>query len=224
MVQIPDESLISASLSMSDIPSSIEKQEGEFKIIPSRSLREVYFPEGFNMMELSITHSDWGVASFTSRHLTENIQPVLLRAPEVLLQAEWDAAVDIWNLGVLVPELMFAQKMFCGRDEEGVYEVKRHLEEIEGLRWRFPRSLLERGEESVREMFDERGYVGERSRDKVLGLEDRFEDMDAKESSKFVVFITRMLVLDPEERPSTKELLEEPWLKHDYDEDVNEEQ
>jgi hypothetical protein len=119
---------------------------------------------------------------------------------------------------------MFAQRMFCGRDEEGVYEVKRHLEEIEGLRGEFPRSLLERGEERVREMFDERGYGGERSRDKVLGLEDRFEGMDAKESSKFVAFITRMLVLDPEERPSAKEFLEEPWLKHDYDEDVNEEQ
>jgi serine/threonine-protein kinase SRPK3 len=40
-------------------------------------------------MNLNIALSDWGVASFTNRHLTEEIQPPLLRAPEVLLGASW---------------------------------------------------------------------------------------------------------------------------------------
>jgi serine/threonine-protein kinase SRPK3 len=40
-------------------------------------------------MNLNIALSDWGVASFTNRHLTEEIQPPLFRAPEVLLGASW---------------------------------------------------------------------------------------------------------------------------------------
>jgi hypothetical protein len=32
-----------------------------------------------------------------------------------------------------------------------------------------------------------------------------------------------MLVLDPGERPSASELLEDGWLKHDYDADIPEE-
>jgi serine/threonine-protein kinase SRPK3 len=31
-----------------------------------------------------------------------HIQPESLRAPEVLIGAEWDTKVDIWNLGCLV--------------------------------------------------------------------------------------------------------------------------
>jgi serine/threonine-protein kinase SRPK3 len=221
MIQIPDKILTS----FPKLSSSVTEHTGEYKIIPSQSLREVYFPEGFNMMELSITLSDWGVASFTSRHLTENIQPVLLRAPEVLLQAEWNAAVDIWNLGALVPELVFAQRMFCARDGEGVYEVKRHLEEMEGLCGKFPKAFLKKGDRGVVDgVFDWEGELRERELEEVVSLEKRFEGLDAGERENFVAFIKRMLVLDPEERPSAKELLEEAWLKHNYDEDVSEEQ
>ena len=35
---------------------------------------------------------------------TEEVRPSILRAPELLLGASWDSAVDIWNLGVVVGE------------------------------------------------------------------------------------------------------------------------
>lgn len=43
-----------------------------------------------------------GSASWFDRHLTEWIQPEKLRAPEVILGAQWDQKVDIWNLGLIV--------------------------------------------------------------------------------------------------------------------------
>lgn len=42
------------------------------------------------------------LASWYDKHLTEWIQPEKLRAPEVILGAQWDHKVDIWNLGVIV--------------------------------------------------------------------------------------------------------------------------
>jgi len=36
------------------------------------------------------------------KHLTEWIQPQMLRAPEVILGAEWNTKVDIWNVGLVV--------------------------------------------------------------------------------------------------------------------------
>jgi serine/threonine-protein kinase SRPK3 len=97
-------------------------------------------------MELNIVLSDWGVASFTTRHLTSGIQPLLLRAPEVLVQTEWDTKVHIWNLGALVPELIFGQKKFCGNDKKGVYSVGTHLEEMAALYGGFPGNLYGRGD------------------------------------------------------------------------------
>jgi serine/threonine-protein kinase SRPK3 len=44
-----------------------------------------------------------------------------------------DEKVDIWNLGALVPELVFGQNMFSAKDKKGVYSVGRHLEEMAAL-------------------------------------------------------------------------------------------
>jgi hypothetical protein len=46
------------------------------------------------------------LASWFDRHLTEWIQPPMLRAPEVILRANWDYRVDIFNLGALVSRPM----------------------------------------------------------------------------------------------------------------------
>ena len=42
------------------------------------------------------------LASWFDEHLTERIQPQMLRAPEVILGAEWNFSVDIWILGSVV--------------------------------------------------------------------------------------------------------------------------
>lgn len=41
-------------------------------------------------------------ANRANGHFTSLIQPMLLRAPEVILSAEWDSKADIWNFGCLV--------------------------------------------------------------------------------------------------------------------------
>lgn len=41
-------------------------------------------------------------ACWFDKHLTAWIQPQKLRAPEVILGANWDYKVDIWNLGLIV--------------------------------------------------------------------------------------------------------------------------
>lgn len=41
-------------------------------------------------------------ASWVDNHLMELIQPVNLRAPEVIIGAKWDTSTDIWNIGCVV--------------------------------------------------------------------------------------------------------------------------
>lgn len=61
-----------------------------------------------------IALGDWGVSTWADRHLTENIQPVKLRAPEVLIEAPWDLKANVWNLGALILEVCRNVRMFSG--------------------------------------------------------------------------------------------------------------
>ncbi|CAG8952408.1 hypothetical protein HYFRA_00001155 [Hymenoscyphus fraxineus] len=219
MMKIPDESLIERYLETSEPVSNPETQEStaSSNIVATQSLRDIYFPENFNLMNVHVTLGDWGVASWTDRHLTEHIQPVLLRSPEVLLEAPWGPAVDIWNLGALVPEMIYAQQTFSGEAADGKYSIHQHLEEIATLLEPFPRSLLDRGNtEIVRMVFDEEGGIGERRLVRSVGLERRFGDMPDGERKGFIGFVRALMVVDPEERGSAEVLMEHPWFSYDY--------
>lgn len=220
MVQIPDESIIQTFLEKTKVEEAPPgSRNSEYKIIKSQSLRDYYFEDGFNMMSLTIALADWGVASWTHSHLTEHIQPVLLRAPEVLLQAPWGPEVDIWNLGALVPELIYGQCMFNGADS-GEYELESHLEEMNALLGPFSRELINRsGLLEAKEWFDDDGNVRDSRLSKVVPLEVRFSDLPESEAGKFLQFVTAMLDLDPSQRKSAKELLTFEWIEHDFDDE-----
>lgn len=104
---------------------------------------------------------DWGVASWTDRHLSELIQPVALRAPEVLIKAPWGPATDLWNLGAVVLEVFRAVRMFSGRGPpDGHYEVRFHLQEIIDFFGPYPKLFLQQGDQNlVEEYFDSEGRI-----------------------------------------------------------------
>ncbi|KAJ3493433.1 hypothetical protein NLG97_g4736 [Lecanicillium saksenae] len=75
--------------------------------------------------EISVKIADFGTASWFDRHLTEWIQPPMLRAPEVILGAEWD--YKIW-------ELVEGQVLFDGNWNPGdEYSSAAHLAQMSAL-------------------------------------------------------------------------------------------
>lgn len=50
-------------------------------------------------------------ASWIDKHLTDWIQPQMLRAPEVILGAKWDSKVDIWNVGLVVNHALHRRRV-----------------------------------------------------------------------------------------------------------------
>jgi serine/threonine-protein kinase SRPK3 len=116
-VKFRDTSLIESGY-LVDVPiPQQDRSEERYSIAPATSLGGYYFDEEEprQILDLDIALGDWGVSSWTTQHLTERIQPVALRAPEVLIQAPWDETTDWWNLGAVVFELYCAVRMFDGR-------------------------------------------------------------------------------------------------------------
>lgn len=193
-----------------------DKAEEQYTPIQARPLRAYPFgadPTRFN--ELDIALGDWGVSSWATKHLTENIQPVLLRAPEVLIRAPWDAKVDVWNLGAVLLEVYRAVRMFDGRvPPDGHYEVRQHLAEIVDMFGPFPGALLEKGDATIQGIFDDDGRIkdaGPWGRP-PLESEEFLSGLDQTSREVFASFLRAMMKIDPAERPKPEELVQHPWL------------
>lgn len=113
-----------------------------------------------------------------SNRFAKLIQPEKLRAPEVLIGAQWNTKADIWNLGCLVcffapPNkcckcLLLISKIYefvrgaalfdpyWNNATSGMDPKQTHIAQIVGLRGNFPRTLLDQGTLSA-QYFDDRG-------------------------------------------------------------------
>ncbi|KAK6079535.1 serine/threonine protein kinase [Seiridium cupressi] len=215
-VKVRDKSLIESQY-LKQVPAPIqERLAGKYLPIPSQPLKRFYFIPDQSFLDFEVAIGDWGVSLWADNHLTELIQPVALRAPEVLIKAPWDATTDWWNLGAMILEVFRCVRMFDGRGPpHGHYELKQHLREIVAYFGPFPKGLLEKGDaEPVETYFDESGHVLGCPALELPSLEsdDYMDDLDEENRKSFVSFLYALMKIDPKERLSTMDLLRHPWL------------
>ncbi|KFZ17655.1 hypothetical protein V502_04468 [Pseudogymnoascus sp. VKM F-4520 (FW-2644)] len=193
-----------------------DKAEKRYTVIRSCPLRQYYFTNDDRFDHFDIVLGDWGVASWADNHLTEIIQPLALRAPEVLIGAPWDATADLWNLGAVVLEMFRAIRMFSGEYPQGHYKLEQHLAEIVHLCGPFPKALLDKADQDiVGDIFDDQGIVknAQLSPDKpVLSSEEYTPGLEQDDREEFVSFLQSLMKIDPMERPSPEDLLRGRWL------------
>ncbi|KAI0100494.1 serine/threonine protein kinase [Nemania sp. FL0031] len=215
-VKFRDYSLIESKYLKSMTVLKQDRDDKRYHAIQSCLLDRCYFNDSDNFTEFDIVLGDWGVSSWFEKHLTENIQPEALRAPEVLIKAPWNEKTDFWNLGAVVLELYRAVRMFSGRDpRDGRYDVREHLREIVDFFGPFPKSLLEQGDpEIVGKMFDEEGNIKDKPpmRRSPLDSEAFLPGLDRENREDFVALLRAMMKIDPAERKSHRQYLQSRWL------------
>ncbi|KAI9681153.1 MAG: hypothetical protein M1817_002435 [Caeruleum heppii] len=187
--------------------------------------------------------TDFGLARRgDSSHLQIHpIQPDHYRAPEVILGTGWTYSTDIWNLGVLIWNLMENRDLFNQiHSSRGEYQSHAHIAQMIALLGPPPKELLHREREARNwkwtpaienssgkfcegptefyggPFFDSEGkYLYEDLIPGDLNLADSISSLEENEKSPFIDFVTKMLQWLPEKRSTAKELLEDPWLRRD---------
>ncbi|KAK0109461.1 hypothetical protein ONS95_002154 [Cadophora gregata] len=171
--------------------------------------------------------------------LRHPIQPALYHAPEVLLGAPWSYSADIWNLGVLLFELLEDKELFTNlKSQNNTYTARAHLAEMIALFGPPPQKMIDL--ESVwTDVSWERSFPnadgkwcdkasayyggpffdlhGSFTHPDLVQLSVKLEDcvtcMEGEEKALFISFVRRMLKWLPEERATAKELQDDPWLQ-----------
>ncbi|KAJ5683318.1 hypothetical protein N7462_006483 [Penicillium macrosclerotiorum] len=166
------------------------------------------------------------------------VQPNHYRAPEVILGCGWDSSTDIWNLGVLLWDMIQGQELFRQvQDSQGRYDAKSHLAEMIALLGSPPAELLTRSEH-MREVrwpmeilndhgalcntveqyfdgpfFDQDGKFLHNDLIPDRKLDSTITVLEQEEKEQFLSLARLMLAWNPDERKTARELMEHPFLK-----------
>jgi serine/threonine-protein kinase SRPK3 len=173
---------------------------------------------------------DFGEARFGQESYTDDIQPYVYRAPEVILKIPWSYEVDIWNVGVMVSLMqvqtrkchtdlheqiwpLFEDKLlFSTRDPEGEQRNGAHLASMVAILGPPPLEFLQRSETSW-EYFNTDGTLKDSFEVPDVSLEMLATRLDGENKAQFLDFVRKMLDWMPERRHTAEQLLEHPWLE-----------
>eukprot|EP00899_Mesostigma_viride_P013059 jgi/Mesvir1/21754/Mv04159-RA.1 len=157
---------------------------------------------------------DLGSSCFTTDHLSSYVQSRSYRAPEVILGLPYGPKIDIWSLGCIVAELCSGYVLFQNDS------LSTLLARVVGILGEIDRSLLDRGKYSHK-FFTKKYQLYEINPDtgqyeilhpKLSSLAHRVPQAD----KELLDFMSQLLQVDPDKRPSAEEALAHPWLRKDY--------
>lgn len=155
---------------------------------------------------------DFGSAVMRCDCHNSYVQSRWYRAPEVMLGLPWDGKVDVWGVGCILAELLVGQPIFHGGSVELVLAA--HAAALG------PHPKHMRAASELAHMhFTADGHIysiepgGERRAGVMRSLEGvSLQTLTKVEDAGLLRFLTSLLSIDPDQRPTAAEALEDPWL------------
>ncbi|KAI9058590.1 kinase-like protein [Trametes sanguinea] len=175
-------------------------------------------------LDASLSNLDVYLADFGSaiplEDLTwysEPLTPVLFKAPEQILGCAWSTPADIWAVGCMVFSALTGREVFRlyrKSDSDDTTDV--HLARIVEHIGPFPAAFLKRCRKRT-QYFDRTGGYLKAAKPDGGPLENRLskalsDTLDSGDMQQTAAFIRRCLTIDPDDRATAAQLLEDPWL------------
>lgn len=158
---------------------------------------------------------DLGSSCFQTDHLCSYVQSRSYRAPEVILGLPYDKKIDIWSLGCILAELCSGNVLFQNDSPATL------LARVIGIIGPIEQEMLVKGRDTYK-YFTKNHMLYERNQET-----NRLEYLIPKKTSLrhrlpmgdqgFIDFVSYLLEINPNKRPSAAEALKHPWLLYPYE-------
>ncbi|KAB8253979.1 kinase-like protein [Aspergillus pseudonomiae] len=209
MMAIEDTSILADFEEEEKSRPSPRKRVGDRVIYTSRKLRKT-------KQHGRPTLCDFGQAHRGTSTYYGDIQPYIYRAPEVLLRKPWNEKVDIWNVGLLV--CLIVNNMgslptrISGRDSDKKRSDGHRIAEMIAVMGPPPKEMIPNSVYATEFLDDEGSWKGA-IEIPLMSLETLEGNLEGEPRLLFFQFPRKMLKWKAEDRLSSRELLEDPWLR-----------
>ncbi|XP_042491529.1 dual specificity protein kinase CLK1 [Macadamia integrifolia] len=158
---------------------------------------------------------DLGSSCFQTDNLCLYVQSRSYRAPEVILGLPYDQRIDIWSLGCVLAELCSGDVLFP--NDAPVIILARMI----GMLGPIDMEMLVSGQETDKYFTKEYDlfHVNEETNqlEYIIPEESSLEHHLQVSDVGFIEFISYLLEINPQRRPTAKEALQHPWLSCTYE-------
>ncbi|KAF2150081.1 protein kinase [Myriangium duriaei CBS 260.36] len=152
---------------------------------------------------------DFDSARLGLKH-TDDVMPGVYRAPEVIMNMEWDSKIDIWSLALTVWDLLQEKSLFDGH-RDGMLHDELHLAEMVSILGPPPKPFLKRSPKAAY-YWDSQGNWIAKTPIPDQSLESRLTGLEGKDREMVLAFLRRILRWLPEERPSAEDLFTDDFV------------
>lgn len=166
---------------------------------------------------------DFGSSCFDNKKVHCYIQSRYYRSPEVILNGQYDMAIDMWSLGCILAELYIGRPLLDGENENDQFACMIELLDLPSVTF-----LSKCKQTKVRQFIDQygnpiycarynsQGYYrpeqGKSPRGKVRGLPGSRKLLIDCTDELFRDFVKQCLIWDPVFRMTPDEAMRHPWL------------
>jgi serine/threonine protein kinase len=168
---------------------------------------------------------DLGSSCFLTDRLNVYVQSRSYRAPEVIIGLPYDQRIDVWSLGCILMELYTGRVLF---QNDSLPALLARMESILG---HVPQYMLRKGRFTYK-YYCKDGNIYDRNveTERLEWLKPKKTSLEARAAAAaaagggggvgvvdqgMIEFISCLLQIDPNKRPTAEEALQHPWLLHD---------
>ena len=151
---------------------------------------------------------DFGMAREKAQNnskMTNGVQTLIYRAPEILLDTAYDNKVDVWSLGCIFAELLTGEKLFKERNEFG--QLTEIMRTIGRPSERFIQKLSPKKQNAFRTC------DRKQSESLIPDSKIKMEDADSELNMLARDLLSKLLRFDPETRLSVEAAVQHPYFK-----------